>query len=243
MTISDTPSIHWWQKIIGTILGIALSVLILWLTAKLHVWIERDPGRTASQLYPHFGLLKVSEPDERSGVGKLIDRVANRVLPGSLTNGILDTNGRLRSGHQLAATAVAVLLAIYLLSGVAFSPTSVLHPPAAIFFLLFLLCLLTWAFSGLAFFFDVLRVPVLTFSLALSLVFGSIGTDHTFKGNDLADTPASPKRSFAPGNQLGERTLTRRSSWLHGRWWDTCFRVDCGSTSQDHRRLPTKRRE
>ena len=86
-----------------------------------------------------------------------------------------------------------MLLAIYLLSGVAFSPTSVLHPPAAIFFLLFLSCLLTWAFSGLAFFFDVLRVPVLTFSLALSLVFGSIGTDHTFKGNDLADTPASPQ--------------------------------------------------
>jgi hypothetical protein len=192
MTISDTPSIHWWEKIIGTLIGVGLSVLVLWVTAKLHIWIEPGPGRTASQLYPDFGLLKADEPVGRSGAGKLIDRIADRILPPSLTAGILDADGRLRSGHQLAATAFAVLLLIYLISGIAFSPNSILNPPAAIFFLLFLLSLLTWTFSGLAFFLDVLRVPVLTFTLALSLVFGSVGTDHTFKGDNLADVAPSP---------------------------------------------------
>ena len=32
------------EKIIGTVLGVLLSVLVLWLTAKLHVWIEQGPG-------------------------------------------------------------------------------------------------------------------------------------------------------------------------------------------------------
>ena len=129
----------------------------------------------------------------RSGAGKLIDRIADRILPRGLRAASSTENGRLRSGHQLAATAVAVLLAIYVFSGVAFSPTAVWNPPAALFFLLFLLSLLTWAFSGLAFFLDVLRVPVLTSSLALSLLFGSMGTDHTFKGDNRADVPPSPQ--------------------------------------------------
>ncbi|WP_348263923.1 hypothetical protein P8935_05155 [Telmatobacter sp. DSM 110680] len=195
MTISGTSDIHWWQKILGSLIAVVFSLVGLWLTARLHVWIEPDPGHSAKQLYPQFGLLKARNDVSRSAVGRVLDKTLARILPDDLKDGILSTNGRLRSGHQLAMTAVAVLLVIYLVAGIAFSPSSGLNPPAAVFFLLFLLTLLTWAFSGIAFFLDVLRVPVLTSILVLSLLTGFVATDHTFKGDSISpvDIPPSPK--------------------------------------------------
>jgi hypothetical protein len=194
MTISDTSNIHWWSKIIGLLLAVGLSLLVLWLTARLHVLIERGSAPTARQLYPQFGLVTPRKDEGRWYVGRVLDRTLNKIVPRDLKGGILTPNGRLRSGHQLATAAVAVLLGIYVAVGFIFSPSSHLHAPAALFFLLFLLSLLTWAFSGLAFFFDLLRVPVLTSSLALSLLCGSLATDHTFRGETRSDAPPSPKQ-------------------------------------------------
>src|SRR5262249_25981667 len=52
--------------------------------------------------------------------------------------------------------------------------------PAALFYLLLLLAILTWAFAGVAFFLDALRLPVLTTTLALSFASGLAATDHQF---------------------------------------------------------------
>jgi hypothetical protein len=202
MTINGTLSVHWWAKIIGVVVATALSLTVLWLTARVQIWLEPDPSHTAKRLFPDFILLKPREDVERSRVGKALDRTVDRILPMNLKGGIVSSAGRLRSGHQLAATAVVVLLVIYVIAGFSFSPSSGLKPPAAIFFLLFLLNLLTWGFSGLAFFLDVLRIPVLTLTLALSMVFGSIATDHTFKGDSLdqADVAPSPQQVLTAWN-------------------------------------------
>jgi hypothetical protein len=194
MAIADTSSISWWRKIIGLLLAVALSVLILWLTARLHLWIEQGAAPTARQLYPKFGLAAPPTDGARSVVGRILDWTLYRVVPEEMKAGILTSDGRLRSGHQLAATAVAVLLLIYVVVGFRFAPNSDSHAPAALFFLLFLLTLLTWTFSGLAFFLDILRVPVLTSSLALSLICGTLFTDHTFKGEPGSSVPPSPQQ-------------------------------------------------
>jgi hypothetical protein len=228
MTISDTPSIHWWEKIIGTVLGVGLSVLVLWLTAKLHVWIEQEPGRTASQLYPHFGLLKASKPDVRSGAGKLIDRIADRILPSSLTDGILDTNGRLRSGHQLAATAVAVLLGIYLFSGVAFSPTSTFESPGGN---LLPSVLTKSAHVG------VQRARVLPRCIARtgvdlqSCTVSPLRFDghrpHLQGRQSRRHSSASPRGCARLEINAGQEARRADHRGCHGRRWDTCFRMDC----------------
>lgn len=188
MAIADTSNVHWWEKILGSFLGAGLSLLVLWLTANIHAWIEGAPGRTVAQVYPHFGVLEPA-PDPRSRFGRFLDSVADRVLPDSMIAGILDSNGRLRSGHQLALTLVLVLIVMYAAFGVLFSPSSSISSPAAIFFLLFLFTLLTWIFSGLAFFLDVLRLPVLTCCLLVSLALGSIGTDHIITGENSGEIP------------------------------------------------------
>jgi hypothetical protein len=194
MAIADTSGIPWWQKIIGLLLAVALAVLILWLTARLHLWIEQGPAPTAKQLYPKFGLVAPPDDGTRTLVGRTLDTALNKVVPKEMRAGILPSDGRLRSGHQLATTAVAVLLIIYVVVGFIFAPSSRCPAPAALFFLLFLLTLLTWTFSGLAFFVDLLRVPVLTSFLAVSLICGTLYTDHTFKGAVRSSVPPAPQQ-------------------------------------------------
>jgi hypothetical protein len=194
MAIGDTSSICWWEKILGLLLSVALAVLILWLTSRLHVWIEQGTAPTARQLYPKFGLNAPPEDDSRTLVGRTVDRALDRVMPNEMKAGILTSDGRLRSGHRLATTVVAVLLVVYLFVGVVFAPSSHYPAPAALFFLLFLLTLMTWTFSGLAFFLDMLRVPVLTSFLVVSLLFGTLYTDHTFKGEARSTVQPSPQQ-------------------------------------------------
>lgn len=194
MAIADTSGIPWWQKIIGLLLAVALAVLILWLTATLHLWIEQGPAPTARQLYPKFGLVAPHDDGTRTLVGRTLDNALDIVVPKEMRGGILTSDGHLRSGHQLATTAVAVLLLIYVVVGFIFAPSSHCPAPAALVFLLFLLTLLTWTFSGLAFFLDLLRVPVLTSFLAVSLLCGTLFTDHTFKGTVRSSVPPAPQQ-------------------------------------------------
>lgn len=204
MTICGTHGVSWYAKVLGSIVGLALSLGMLWLIAGVHAWVEPDPGRTAPQLYPQFGNLKQGDDIRRSTIGMLLDKATIRFLPKHLRGGILK-NGRLRSGHQLAATAVLVLLIAYAIAGVLFCPKSPFPPPAAVFFVMFLLNLLTWLFSGIAFLLDVLRIPVLTVTLALSMAFGFYATDHTFH----ADKPNPPMGSPSP-EEVIEKWATAR---------------------------------
>ena len=119
------------------------------------------------------------------------------------------TVGTLLSGHQLATAAVLVQAVSYAALGLLSAPVTGSHrhaatwyrlltplseqQPAALFYLLFLLGLFTWFCSGAAFILDIVRVPVLTASLAISLVFGLMGTDHyyeVYRGDGHAAPPS-----------------------------------------------------
>jgi len=172
-------------KVLATILGLLLAIGVLALTASLHFAIE-DPSHSAELIFPSFGILsKTREP--KSKFWKFIGSYLDQQLPDNLKPGILDTTPgnppRLRSGHEMAAIALAVFLMLYAFLGVLFSPAwwNPDREPAALFFLLVLLTVLTWLLSGAAFFLDPTRLPVFTTLLAVSLLAGVFGTDHKFK--------------------------------------------------------------
>ena len=171
------------ERVLAAIAGLVLAIGVLILTASLHFSIE-DPGNSADLIYPSFGFLtKTAQP--KSAFWKKVASYLDRVLPDDLKSGILDATGaapRLRSGHEMATIALGLFLLIYGLLGVGFSPAWATpeSQPAALFFLLLLLTVLTWLFSGASFFLDRTRLPVFTTLLAISLLTGTIGTDHKF---------------------------------------------------------------
>ncbi|HTF23442.1 MAG TPA: hypothetical protein VK937_05925 [Candidatus Limnocylindria bacterium] len=187
-----------WSKLLASILGVLLAIGVLALTASLHFAIEDPCGHSAEAIFPSFGFLaKATRPTSKFW-GFIASYLA-RHLPADLTAGILDTTGgtpRLRSGHEMAAIALAVFLLLYAFLGGLFSPAwwNPDREPAAMFFLLVLLAVLTWLFSGAAFFLDRTRLPVLTTLLVVSLLTGIMGTDHKFVVGEknTADTRLSP---------------------------------------------------
>src|SRR5262249_8316929 len=116
-------------------------------------------------------------------------------------------DGHLRSGHQIAGLFQIVLLIIYAVLGFVFSPDlrKPEHLPAALFFLLFVITLLAWFFSGIAFLLDRFRLPVLTTVGALSLLTGLIHTDHQFS----LTHPKIARTTLSPQNLL--------DGWAQGR--------------------------
>ena len=173
-------------KIVGIVIALALAILVLWITARLHRSTP-DPNNTAAALYP-FSFVKGQPSSAPVSYLKPVEPLLSYLLPPRLQPGILDSRPdpeaphRLRSGHGLAMITVAILLVIYAV-GFVYSPSYSLsqYSPAAMFYLLFLLIFLTWLFSGIAFFLDAVRVPVLTTMLVASMIAGSIqGTDHQF---------------------------------------------------------------
>jgi len=114
----------WWQKLAGIVVAVSIAVAILWLTAKLHFYIEPGTGTSARSLYPSFQSTKPGVGTGRSYIGKRIDRTLRSVLPGETHLGLLTADGRLHSGHQLAATTLAVSIAVYAAVGIYFSPSA-----------------------------------------------------------------------------------------------------------------------
>ena len=179
-----TSALSFPEKVLATILGLLLAIGVLALTASLHFAIE-DPGNSANLIFPSFGFLtKTARP--KSAFWAFIGSYLARHLPGDLQAGILDpmpgNPPRLRSGHEMAAIALAVFSGVYVFVGVFFSPAwrNPEREPAALFFVLLLLAVLTWLFSGAAFFLDRTRLPVFSTLLAVSLLTGVLGTDHKF---------------------------------------------------------------
>ncbi len=209
-----------WEKAIGILAAAALSLGGLWLIAKLHFYIEESPGYTAQMIFPGLPFLKTNRRPRWSS-GGLLHRQLARLLPGRLSRGVLrsesevrleggGTVGSLLSGHQLALAAMLVQGLSYVAIGMLSAPALGSHAgaagwyrlltplskqqPAALFYLLFLLGLVTFFCSGVGFILDIVRVPVLTTSLAISLVFGLLGTDHIYKlyRGDGHAAPRSP---------------------------------------------------
>jgi len=185
-------------KIAGILTGLLGSIAVLWVTAKLHRSTS-DPNNTAAALYP-FSFVKISQDNIGLPLSKpaqlwMRKAVPSRLLPGILGNLGAESEERLRSGHVLAVITVGVLIVIYVLSGWLYHPNGPLsaHSPAAMFYLLFLLIFLTWLLSGLAFFLDVIRVPVLTTLLIASFVAGVVRTDHQFTVSKSTGRPPTPQ--------------------------------------------------
>ncbi len=195
-----------WQKAIAILAAAMLNFGGLWLIAKLHFYIEASPAYTARMIFPGFPFLR-TDRQPRWSSGGFLHRQLGRFLPDRLSRGVLrsesevqlegGTVGSLLSGHQLAMAAMVVQGLSYVAIGMLSAPAMGNHAeaagwyrlltplsdqqPAALFYLLFLFGLLTWFCSGVAFVLDIVRVPVLTTSLAISLVFGVMGTDHIYK--------------------------------------------------------------
>lgn len=172
----------WYEKLIGTAIGFALGIGFWILTAALHYAIERcDAAGTAARVFPSFGFLRWRESSSRSWLWRFVDRNLQG-LPDRLTAGLV-SEGRLRSGHEVATIALLIQLIIYVVLGFALRPDRALpeHQPATLYFAFFLIMLATWFFSGAAFFLDAVRLPVLSTLLILSILSGTIArTDHEF---------------------------------------------------------------
>jgi hypothetical protein len=202
------------QRFLGVIGGLLLALGVLALTASLHVSIE-DPGNSADLIFPSFGFL-TNTAQPKSAFWKKVGSYLGRILPHDLKPGILDTTGpvpRLRSGHEMATIALSIFLLVYGLVGVVFSPawSNPLNQPAALFFLLLLLTILTWLFSGAAFFLDRTRLPVFTTLLAVSLLTGVIGTDHKFVTSEKTSaeskiTPSAVVEEWKNARSKGHKT-------------------------------------
>jgi hypothetical protein len=108
----------------------------------------------------------------------------------------------------MASIALLLFLFLYGLVGTVFSPawSKPEYQPAALFFLLLLLTVLTWLFSGAAFFLDRTRLPVFTALLALSLLTGVIRTDHKF----VVSEKKSVESKLGPSDVI-ETWKTKRS--------------------------------
>src|SRR5260370_19667956 len=118
MTCCGTMTLVWWQKLAGIVVAVSIAVAILWLTAKLHFYIEPVTGTSDRSLYPSFQSAKPGVGTGRSYIGKRIDRKLRSVLPGETHLGLLTADCRLHSGHQLAATTLAVSIAVYAAVGI-----------------------------------------------------------------------------------------------------------------------------
>ena len=183
-----------WSKLLAAILGLLLAIGVLALTASLHFAIEAPSGHSADAVFPSFGFLaKATRPT--SSFWASVGSYLSRHMPPDLTAGILDGT-RLRSGHEMATIAVTVFLLVYGILGLVFSPAwwDPDRQPAAMFFLLVVLTVLAWLFSGAAFFLDRTRLPVFGTLLVVSLLTGMMGTDHKFVvyEKQAAETRLSP---------------------------------------------------
>jgi hypothetical protein len=201
-----SPEPSTFGKGVAVLLGLIVAGTVLVVTASLHFSIEDKKGKTAESVFPSFGFLEKKAQPEQSGFWKFVATSLARLGP-DLTAGILD-GARLRSGHEMAAIALGVFLFLYVVVGAFFSPSwsTPEHQPAAMFFLLFLLTMFTWFFSGAAFFLDRTRLPVFTTLLAVSLLTGFVGTDHEFSVKETATRDAG---------RLGPSEVVR--SWESGK--------------------------
>lgn len=186
---TENPGFRWPARVGEILLAALCAFLFLVATAELHAWFEIPSAAhpTVCFIYPPFRTLRPHEGASRLTL--IFSKLLAWILPQRLQPGLVKVqtiNGTdvplLRSGHRLAATAFFGTLVLYTGIGVATAPRWWEHGPAAMVYILFLLCLLTWLFGGLAFFFDRLRLPVLTTIIAASVFSASSGgTDHVFE--------------------------------------------------------------
>jgi len=146
------------------------------------------------------------KPVPRSRVLGWLHDLAGTIL-GRLGPGYVDGHGQPLAGHLLSLTFFACFLVVYGLGYFAFTPERGPEPVPALAFVLLVLIGGSWFLSGLAFFFDRYRVPVLTLLIAGSFVV-SYAFDSDFYYHRLAR--AEPA---LPAAQRAERLRSLLAVW------------------------------
>jgi hypothetical protein len=213
------------MKLGATVLGLGGSLVVLFAAAFFHFRIEQGGGKTAGMVLPSFRLAKLSNSDDakweerRSWFWKRMDAWFGQ-LPPALTDGLMRDGGTnrdgttkrfFRSGHEMAIVIFFLLLVFYGI-GFFYSPTLVSPNklPAALFYLLFLLTLMTWFYFMAAFILDRFRLPVLTTMLAASLLTGFVRTDHVFRVSQFAIQKELPPAEVIRDWETGPRQGSKR---------------------------------
>lgn len=190
--------------------GFAGAILALLITTLVHV-IRRvvvpKGHRTFNESYPFVLIPKSvlkrwenqsSPPSEGSGLIKYLARLPYQLTRGYITVPPAGSNEppRLLPGHGLALAMLAAFSVVFGIVGYN-------HCGTAIVYVLLLLTLLCWVFSGLAFFFDRYRVPILLLLLGFFFITAKFPqSDHYFPF-------AAPPRDYY-GARNGEYVLAER---------------------------------
>jgi hypothetical protein len=212
-------------------LASALSALALFTALQL---LLLDPGVTAPGLLPFesWGRLRALHAVRigwLDGAGNGLARVLSRLGPGytRTLNGPQGgpSHAVLSPGHAQVALWLGLSVLAYLLSYLLVlrggQVPGEASPYPALFFLLLVVTVMTALLSGLAFFLDYYRVPVLLALIAASVAFNALSrADHYYElkppregdrpAADLALTDAFAQKTFPKvgvGGRAGRRTL------------------------------------
>jgi hypothetical protein len=155
--------------LVGTLVGVFLAIAALTWTNRVARWLTRE----------------VQRPSPRTWFARRLQRLIRWVaLKPSLRDGFVDPDtATLRDGHLLAAIAFLESAALYVVIGISKYvrlglPTYV-STLACVLLLVLMLC---WIATGLAFFFDQYRVPVLVPLLVLPALTACVPwSDHFYK--------------------------------------------------------------
>jgi hypothetical protein len=199
------------QLLGGALLGTAAALAIVWIGESLRFLtaapssLERDDFRegavTPDLVVPRQFIPARVRQRATPGVAQTLSTtVSQHVGPGGAPGYI--SEGGLLSGHVFASLILLAWLGVYGLTFYLDHPTAERGASVpALAYLLALLTLPTWMFSGAAFFLDRYRVPALVVpALLLVLAFVS-PTDHFFETQALLPSggaPAAPSGGGAP---------------------------------------------
>ncbi len=210
------PSANRW-KALAIAPGILSALLLLWAANLLQHWLNSPATnrKAPDLLMPSQGPLsggmaqEISEaPPVMAAPGWLARRLKN--LPAFFGRGYVDYEADpedrfpLLPGHGVALCAALIFIAVYATVGVITSPwlTSLRAPSLACVMLL--LTSLNWGLSGLAFFFDRYRIPVLILIVAL-LFMGSILFPRADSYYFIYPKAPNTDAASAPQNLIGAR--------------------------------------
>jgi hypothetical protein len=220
----SNPGTNWW-KIAAIAPGILIAFFLLWV-ADLLQRILNTPA--TNRQAPD--LLMPSENRLASGLVQKANELGPAVAaPGWLAakmkslsaffgNGYVDYEAQIEDrfpllpGHGMALAMLAIFLLVYAVVGVVTSPwlTSLRTPSLAA--MLLLLTMLNWGLSGLAFFFDRYRIPVLVMIVillgAVSLVFRRADSYYLIYPTNWPKA-ATADVGFTAQNLMGRRENAR----------------------------------
>ena len=210
------PSINRW-KIVAIAPGILIALLLLWVANLLQRRVNSPATnrKAPDLLMPSEGPLTggmVQQMSESQPVAPPPIWLARwmKKIPVFFGRGYVDYDADpedrfpLLPGHGLGMFMLLIFLAVYAVVGVITSPwlTSLRTPSLA--GLLLLLTMLNWGLSGLAYFFDRYRIPVVIL-MVVSLLLGSFIFPRADSYYFIYPKAANTGAEFAPQNLIGLR--------------------------------------